>query len=157
MNYRDLYDKVEQAGSFHISNLALILLDLEVRSDALEEILTEIPQDEFDRLFPVVKSLKWYNGIEDMEKHEIIELLTDIDKLGFISEIGVHQKSGFRFNEDGSFRSCSVHQGTSYVTYAYGDTIEELIESIQESCEKFEKIDIEKHKKEEASKANKDA
>lgn len=150
MNYRDLVDDIEQAGSFHISNLMLIALDLELRSDALEEIITSMDNKNFEAMFPDIAAKDWYKGIEDTNKDEIMEMLIDYDKLGFIAEIGVHQKSRFSFAEDGHVQSCSVHQGMSYVKYAYGDTIEELLGAITAHCEEMEQYDIEKHKKKSA-------
>lgn len=146
MDYRNLLDEIEQAGSFHIEHLAFIALDLEARSEALEEIISDISDKEFKRLFPDIADREWFKGLGGFEKYEITQLLLDFDKLGFIAEIGVHQKDRFSFNEDGSFSSCSVHPGLSYVTYAYGDTIEELVENIKERCDHYQAIDIEKHK-----------
>jgi len=147
MNYRDLIDRIEQAGSFHIEHFALIALDLELRSDSLQEIIQDIQTEDFDRMFPDIAEKDWYDGIGDMDKDDRIQILLDYDKCGFIAEIGVHQKSKFRFNDDGSFSSCSVHAGMSYVSYVYGDTIDELIEAIKERCDHYEKNDIKKDKK----------
>ena len=103
MNYRDLYDRVEQAGSFHIEHLALIVFDTEVRSNALSEIFDYMDTEQFVELFPEVKELSWFESVEGFDNEDYIEILTDIDKLGFIASIGVHQRDNFRFDKDGNF------------------------------------------------------
>jgi len=146
MNYRKLIDEVEQSGSFHISNFMMIALDLECRSDALREIIESLDNENFEQLFPDIVAKDWYKGIEDVNMDDRIQLLLDFDKLGFIAEIGVHHKSNFTFRENDSFSSCSIHQGMSYVKYAYGDTIEELLNNIRAHCDEMEQYDIKKEK-----------
>jgi len=146
MDYYKLFDKIDQAGSFNIDKLSFIALDLDISSDALEEILSDIGNEDFESLFPEVKKFSDYKGVYNLEKWEIIEMLSDMNKLGFIASVNVHQKDDFILNEDGSMSSCSVHAGISYVKYAYSDSIDGLIDEIAKVCDEMHEYDIKRFK-----------
>ena len=145
-----LFKKLEQAHGVSINQLGFIAAELcnELVSDVFEDFF----QLEFEEIATILgwkKEQKVYKWIEEaIEEETFVQFMYEHDCTGFIAKCYFPEHSNFRFKENGSFASCSVHSGINTVFWVYAESIGELIEKICEESEKHfnEQMEISKKK-----------
>jgi len=140
-NNKESVERFEQAHAAKIVSLFWIAGSLE--ESGLKEMLDEVSNDDFERMFPDV-----YNGGISAEYHageELLQGLIDYNKFGFIAEVNFPKCDEFRF-ENNRPVSWSVHDGVCSVKHVYAETTEELLQEIELQGERHFQYCIRKHK-----------
>lgn len=110
----------------------------------LEEFLQDLDKSAWKEMLPELTETEYYE--EYFDDGELIQLLIDNGKLGFIAELTIPTCYDFVFDQNGEMKSCSMHPGRRHIRYAYADTHEELLEKlIQIGQEEFD-LDKERDK-----------
>lgn len=143
---RDQIENLEQSGAY-----------IEQMFHTLSSIESSTYKDFLENL----SSAKDINNISDRITDEVLDeyyeedglqqMLIDYSLFGFIAEIRMPKRSNFKFKEDGSFQSCSIHHGIMRSEYVFGFTIDELFEKATKignsySKEQEDKARLEKSK-----------
>lgn len=134
-----LFKKLEQAHSSYIHKLGFIAAELVVDSPTkVFEDFFELEPKDICEVLGWRKDKEIFDLIENEIKEESFTLfLYQHDCTGFIAKCYFPEHSNFRFNEDGSFSSCSVHGGILQEFWVYAESIGELIDKI---CEKADQL-----------------
>lgn len=136
-------ERFEQAGGARINEMFWIASSYEV-SD-LGELLSNIEPEDFMKMFPKVGSLSMYERWREDEG--LAQALTEYGYWGLVAEVHVPQCDNFRFDDEGEPRSWSVHPGISTIVHAYGETLNQLMVSIEKQYKQLFKEWVAKEKK----------
>ena len=136
---KDIKNKINELvdGGCYINKLVWITAMAE--SYELRDILQDMSNDDFSDIG--IKST-----IPD-DVDEIITLLLDLDKIGFLAECHHQNKRDIKFDKEGNFSSCIFSNAMCTVFYVYAESVEELIDSIIVEDEKLSRTEIESAKK----------
>lgn len=136
---KDIKNKINELvdGGCYINKLVWIMAMAE--SYELRDILQDMSNDDFSDIG--IKST-----IPD-DVDEIITLLLDLDKIGFLAECHHQNKRDIKFDKEGNFSSCMFSNAMCTVFYVYAESVEELINSIIVEDEKLSRTEIESAKK----------
>ena len=106
-----------------VEGLAFIALMRE--SDIARDIVNDMDYGDLHMLIPSLTKEEY------SDYYDILELLIDHDKLGFIAKCEFTIPKEFSFDKDGNFKSCynSCH---TYPYYVYAESIDELVNKIME-------------------------
>lgn len=108
-------------------------------SDGLKNMLRDMSYDDFSDIG--VKA-----AIPD-DTEDIIELLFNLNKTGFLAECHHQEQRNIKFDKEGNFASCLISGACCAVFYVYAESMEELIDSIIVENEKLSRKEIESAKK----------
>lgn len=135
----DIRNKINELANegCYINKLAWIMAMSE--SDELKSMLRDMSYDDFSDI--EVKA-----AIPD-DAEDIIELLFNLDKVGFLAECHHQVQRNIKFDKEGNFASCLISGACCTVFYVYADSVEELIDSIIVENEKLSRKEIEAAKK----------
>ena len=119
---------------FHVASM--------MNTDEFQECLSEMETADFADVLPNI-SIK---ELSEYDKDERAELFHDRNMFGFFARCHHYVMVDFRFREDGSFSSCS--KSCAFIEfYAYGETMEELIDKIREIDDKLFGKEVNKARK----------
>lgn len=124
-------------GGCYINKLAWITAMSE--SDELKGMLRDMSRDDFTDI-----------GVKTLipnEPDDILELLFDLGKIGFLAECYHQNQTNIKFDKEGNFSSCMISAACCTVFYVYAESVEKLIDSIAIENEKLSKEEIESAKK----------
>ena len=136
---KDIKNKINELvdGGCYINNLVWIYAMTE--SCELKYMLQNMSDDDFSDIG--IKST-----IPD-DVDEIITLLLDLDKIGFLAECHHQNKRDIKFDKEGNFSSCMFSNAMCTVFYVYAESVEELIDSIIIENEKLSEQEIQSARK----------
>ena len=136
---KDIKNKINELvdGGCYINKLAWITAMSE--SDELKRMLRDMSCDDFSDIG--VKTT-----IPD-DADDIIALLFDLGKIGFLAECHHQNQTNIKFDKEGKFSSCMISAACCTVFYVYAESVEELIDSIIVEDEKLSRTEIESAKK----------
>jgi len=143
-----LFKKIEQAHSAYFENLTFIANEVcrERQSESFEEF-TELEPAEIAKVLGWKNKPETYKLIEEeIEDKSLAGLLLRYDMTGFLAECRMPEHSDFRFDKEGNFSSCSVHNGICKVFWIYAESIGELVEKLEEKADEFFLEAVEKSK-----------
>lgn len=119
---------------FHVASMKNV--------DEFQECLNRMEVMDFANILPNI-SIK---ELSEYDKDERAELFYDRNMFGFFARCRHYVMVDFRFREDGSFSSCS--NSCAFIEfYAYGETMEELIDKIREIGDKYFEEEVDKARK----------
>lgn len=119
---RDQIEEMEQSGAY-IENMFHTLAQAE--SSDYANFLSELDEDVFKKMKCGITN----DELEEYEENrELPSLLIAYSMYGWIAEVRIPEQSNFRFRDDGSFASCSVHPGIMRMEYIFSKTIDGIIE-----------------------------
>lgn len=139
----NVVDRFEQTGAMMIALYWIPLVCIERHTD-FQAFIDDMPQEQFEKLFPDIASSEYYN--EWLESQELVQALFDYRKLGYIAEIHIPKHTNFTFKLDGSPSSWSSNSGYCEIHYVYGNTPEELLQQIEKTSEECFQASIIKFK-----------
>lgn len=119
-------------GGCYINKLAWITAMSE--SDELKRMLRDMSSDDFSDIG--VKAT-----IPD-DADDILYLLFDLEKIGFLAECHHQNQRNIKFDKEGNFSSCMISAACCTVFYVYAESVEELIDSIIIENEKLSEQEI---------------
>ncbi len=131
---REYVDRFDQLNGTQIGKLFWIAASLENFSD-LEEFLQEMEDGVWNEILPECGPSENEHFEEYRDDNQLIQLLIDHDKYGFIAEILTPECSNFRYDEDGKLTGWSTHHGSRTINYVYAETIEGLYAAIEKVSE----------------------
>jgi hypothetical protein len=143
MEHKKALETIEQAHGTVV--LSIFYIAAQIESKSLMDLLIDMEEEDFLSLFPEIKESNIYQ-VDQLTEEDIQEFLFDSNKLGFIAITNHPIHSKFTFKPDGEFESCSYSRGACYQSYVYGETIDELINNVEKSAEKFWQYDLDKAK-----------
>ncbi|OFX56311.1 MAG: hypothetical protein A2066_12990 [Bacteroidetes bacterium GWB2_41_8] len=147
-NYNNsVNERIEQAHDARIDKLFWIAAS--TGSDELAEFLNEDLDDEnWEELFPELVENENYE--EYKEDGELITMLIDNDKLGFLARVSIPRCYNFRYDGE-NISNYSSNQGHRRLRYIYAESPEELITAIEivadEVFEDYKAIDLKEKSK----------
>lgn len=124
-------------GGCYINKLAWITAMSE--SDELKRMLRDMSSDDFSDIG--VKATIPDNA------DDILYLLFDLGKIGFLAECHHQNQTNIKFDKEGEFSSCMISAACCTVFYVYAESVEELIDSIIIENGKLCKQEIESARK----------
>lgn len=120
-------ERFEQAHNARIDKLFWIAASIE--SEELSEFLEEdLDDSNWKEMFPELFENE--NFEEYKEDGELLTMLTDHDKLGFIARVSIPNCYNFKYDGE-SIIGYSSNPGHRRLRYVYGDSPEELITAIE--------------------------
>lgn len=141
MTNREAVERLGQSHNARIEKLFWIASQME-ESD-LKDFLEYLTDKEWKELFPEIKQDKYFK--EYLDNEDYLQLLCDYDKFGLLAEINIPECDNFQY-KNGKPVSWSVHSGCCRIIYAYGETLEELVQQIEKKSQKMFKKYLEKDK-----------
>ena len=119
-------------------------------SDFVED-LQSLPDEDICKLFgwketeKTKQTISYYSSTEEIN---LMNLLIEQNKYGFVAEVyhPVHYK--FSVKEDGSRGSSWVSQGHCHIDWLYADSIGELVDKLSEQAEYWIQYDFDKEQEE---------
>ncbi len=136
--FEKLYDvRIDQL--FWIAGVSL-------HNDELESLLSFLRKKHWERLFPEIYRSKFFEEIYE-EKEDLINVLTDFEKYGFLAKVLVPQCQDFRYTKDGEPKGWMICGFVCRVEYVYAETTELLLEEIEKVSSEVFKEYVEKDKK----------
>lgn len=136
---KDIKNKINElinAGCY-INKLAWITAMSE--SDELKRMLRDMSCDDFSDIG--IKAV-----IPD-DVDDILYLLFDLGKIGFLAECHHQNQTNIKFDKEGKFSSCMISAACCTVFYVYAESVEELIDSIIIENEKLSEQEIQSARK----------
>jgi hypothetical protein len=119
-------DSLDQAHGAKINKMAWIAASNQ--TSGLRDLIDDLDEETWNALFPNVFKSDCFDIDDDNETK--ITALFDDEKYGFLAEVHHPYCTNFTFKENGDFRSCSVESWHCRISYHYGESTEELLESI---------------------------
>lgn len=147
INNNKVIERLEQAHSAQIEKLFWIAASTE--NDDLASFLEEDMSDEsWKYCFPELFESDYFE--EYRENNELVTLLTEHEKLGFIAEVSIPRCYNFRY-EGEELKDYSSNPGTRRLKYVYAENLEYLITAIEivadEVFEDYKQIDLKEKSK----------
>lgn len=135
---RKQIDQLEQSGAY-IEQMYHTLASHE--SSTFNSFLEDIVPQDYEKI---------YEGIsEDVfdeyyDQRELPQMMIDFSLYGFIAEIRMPERSNFRFDEDGSFKSCQINPSIMRSEYVFGETMDQLVEKATAIGNDYKKQQVDK-------------
>lgn len=143
MTNLEFADRFDQFNNARIDQLMWIATCTEGRE--LEDFLEAMNDDDFKQVFPeIAENPDLFSYREDQE---MIQLLLDYSKYGFIARVLYPSHSDFVFDQNDKVVDCSVHFGRCRIGYVYAETPEDLINQIEKQSDSMFDQYIEDFKK----------
>lgn len=143
MKNNEAIERFEQAHEAKIDKLFWIAASIE--SQELVSFIEDLDDQSWKELFPELFDYEYFKEIQ--ENGELIQMLCENDKLGFIAEVTIPVCTDFKY-KDQNIVGYSSSPGRCRVKYVYAETSEELlitIEKVSEAVfEDFKKCDRKK-------------
>lgn len=130
MKNTEVLDRLDEANRVQISKLYWIAGSIE--NEELDELLGEMDNSTWEKLFPEIHSHPLFRFHQKMES--FLMLLLDFKKLGFLAMLSIPECTNFTY-KDGEPSSWRVNAGISRLEYVYAETTDELLMEI-EKCSK---------------------
>jgi|SRR5665647_1701207 len=136
-------ERIEQANGAKIEKLIWIAGSFE--SSELTDLLSELDDDQWKKLFPEIFQNKYFEETRD-DIEWVKGLLVDFKKLGLIAEVNIPTCDCFSYT-NGKPTSWSSHPGICRIEYIYVETLEDLMSEIEKVAEKLFKEYVRADKK----------
>lgn len=133
MTNLEFADRFDQFNSARVEQLMWIATCSEGRE--LEDFLAEMNDDDLKEVFPEMVENPNFDLYRDDQ--EMIQLLIDYSKYGFIAKVLYPTHNDFVFDENGKVVACSVNFGRSRIGYVYAETPEELLNKIEKQSDEM--------------------
>lgn len=147
MNYNNsVLERIEQAHDAQIEKLFWIAASIE--SHDLQSFIEELESNVWKELFPELFASNYFE--EFQEDGELVTMLIESDKLGFIAEVTIPNCYDFIYDGE-ELKGYSSHPGRRRIRYVYAESLEELITAIEivadEVFEDYKAIDLKEKSK----------
>jgi hypothetical protein len=144
-----LYNKIDQAHGAFIEEMIFIANELckDSKHDLFDDFEKTLETEEILTTLDWVICEKNIKLIEENKQDgELITLMYNAGKTGFLAECHFPECANFTFNEKGEPISWSVRSGICKVEYLYADSIGELVEKLVEASNDLFEEAVEKEK-----------
>lgn len=143
MNNSELLERFDQLNSARVNKLFFVAMMIE-NSD-LEDFLQNIEDTSWKELFPEI--FENPNFEDYRQDKELVQMIIEYSKYGFIAEVYHPKCCNFVFGEDEKIIGFSILLGIYQIGYVYAESREELLAAIEAQTEKFQEYYMSQEKK----------
>jgi hypothetical protein len=129
MKNTEALDRILESHGASVEKLYWIALSTE--SEELKDALRDMDKKTFVECFP--KAAKYYKGYK--QDDDLMQALFDHDYYGFLAEVHVEIHRNFTFDAEGHMTACSSSKSQCYVHHLYAETLEALVERIEQHAQ----------------------
>lgn len=133
MNNSELIERFDKLNAARVDKLFFIAMMIDNRD--LEGLLQDIEDESWKEIFPEIFENPHFE--EYKQDNELIQLLMEYSKYGFIAEVHHPKCYNFVYDIDDKVIGFSIQPGISMSGYVYAETREELLAAIEAQSEKF--------------------
>lgn len=124
MSNFEFIDRFQDAHGVIIDELHWIAASPE--SSDLKSLIEEIDEDDLLKLFPRIASCSSYDDYSTT-----VDFLIEENYTGLVARVYVPEIRNIDYGKDGQPKAWGVFRGISRIAYAYGETLEELMQQVE--------------------------
>ena len=148
MSNKYLYEKIDQAHGAFIYEM--IFIANEICKDSKHDLLNDFKDLDTEEILTTLDWLICKKNIKLIEENkqdgELITLMLNANKTGFLAECHFPQCYNITLNEKGEPRSWGVRSSVCKIEYLYADSIGELVEKLANTSSDLFDEAVEKEK-----------